>query len=42
MRLLYLPTYSPALNPIEKDWANMKKHLINIQPDLQNLEKANL
>ena len=40
IRLLFLPTYSPELNPIEKDWANMKKHLIDIQPDLHDLENA--
>jgi transposase len=24
-QLLYLPAYSPDLNPIEKLWANLKK-----------------
>lgn len=30
MKLLFLPTYSPDFNPLEKDWANMKKALIEI------------
>jgi transposase len=40
MNLLFLPTYSPDLNPIEKDWANMKNHLIDTHPSFENLEKA--
>lgn len=31
-RLLYLPPYSPDLNPIENFWANMKTHIKN-NPD---------
>ena len=27
VRLLFLPPYSPDYNPIEKSWANMKRHL---------------
>ena len=27
--LLFLPPYSPDYNPIEKSWANLKKHLRN-------------
>jgi transposase len=27
INLLFLPTYSPDLNPIEKSWANMKRFL---------------
>jgi transposase len=27
VRLLFLPPYSPDYNPIEKTWANMKRHL---------------
>ena len=27
VNLLFLPTYSPDFNPIEKFWANMKKWL---------------
>jgi len=30
MKLLPLPTYSPDYNPMEKDWANMKRELIEI------------
>jgi putative transposase len=28
-RLLFLPSYSPDYNPIEKTWANMKRFLSN-------------
>ncbi len=27
MLLIFLPPYSPELNPIEKEWANLKKWL---------------
>ncbi|MDR2776449.1 MAG: transposase, partial [Puniceicoccales bacterium] len=30
--LLYLPPYSPDLNPIEKFWAHLKKKLCDILP----------
>lgn len=26
-RIVFLPPYSPELNPIEKDWANLKQWL---------------
>lgn len=31
-KLLFLPPYSPDLNPIEKCWANLKKKLKNLLP----------
>ena len=27
IRILYLPPYSPELNPIEPFWANVKKYI---------------
>lgn len=30
LKLLFLPAYSPDYNPIEKDWANMKKALTDV------------
>jgi transposase len=40
MKLLFLPSYSPDFNPIEKDWANMKKALIDIVKDTATLEQG--
>ena len=40
MKILFLPTYSPDFNMIEKDWANMKKHIIDQEVDMQGLEEA--
>ena len=38
--LLFLPLYSPNLNPIEKLWANMKKKLKDIAHNFDTLEEA--
>ena len=35
--LLFLPPYSPDLNPIEKLWANMKKKLKDIAHNFNTL-----
>ena len=39
-KLLFLPSYSPDLNPIEKYWANMKVKVRELLPKLQNLTEA--
>jgi len=35
-RLIYLPPYSPDLNPIETFWANMKKWIKNNIPEIND------
>lgn len=39
-KLLFLPPYSPDLNPIEKYWANMKVKVRELLPKFQNLTKV--
>ncbi len=39
-RLLYLPPYSPDLNPIEHCWANLKNCLRKIRRKFDNLQNA--
>ena len=36
-KLIFLPSYSPDLNPIEKFWANMKKWVRNMIDNFENL-----
>lgn len=38
--LLFLPPYSPDLNPIEKFWANFKKQVKEIATKFKNLAEA--
>ena len=40
INLLFLPPYSPDSNPIEKIWANMKRALANLLPNVKKLEYA--
>jgi transposase len=39
-KLIYLPPYSPDLNPIEKFWANMKKWIKNNIAETKQLSKT--
>jgi len=39
-RLLFLPPYSPDLNPIEKRWANLKAFLRNYSTFFDSLQDA--
>ena len=38
--VLFLPPYSPDLNPIEKKWAWLKKRLRNFLPDSSSFQDA--
>ena len=38
--ILFLPPYSPDLNPIEVFWANLKKNIQNKLKTLKNLSGA--
>jgi transposase len=39
-RVVFLPAYSPDLNPIEKFWARLKKRLRKILPRYSSLDEA--
>jgi len=39
-RVLFLPPYSPDLNPIEKKWAWLKQKLRKILPDFDSFDSA--
>ena len=40
MSLLFLPIYSPDFNPMEHDWANMKRALVDNMLNMENLEEG--
>ena len=39
-QLLFLPSYSPDLNPIEKYWANLKVKIRNLLPRFNKITDA--
>lgn len=40
LKLIFLPPYSPELNPIEKYWAKLKKNLKKIHKNNETLEES--
>lgn len=40
LKLIFLPPYSPELNPIEKYWAKLKKNLKKIHKNNKTLEES--
>ena len=40
VNIIYLPAYSPDLNPIEKFWANLKRNIRKIIKKVENLQEA--
>lgn len=40
IRLVFLPPYSPDLNPIEYFWASLKRHLRKILPQYSSFDEA--
>jgi hypothetical protein len=40
LNLLFLPPYSPDFNPIEPQWANLKRALVDMIPDHKIIESA--
>ena len=40
LKLIFLPPYSPNLNPIEKYWSTLKKNLKKITKNNKSLEES--